>query len=71
VWSGVVVLKNHSMSTQAFLLDCFLQMAKLFTIAFSSDSQVPLKQFLMDNPLHIPPDATLSVECHSCQNCLA
>jgi hypothetical protein len=27
------------------------------TIAFSSDGQVPLKQFIMDNPLHIPPDA--------------
>jgi hypothetical protein len=49
------MLKNHSMSlTQAFLLDCFLQMAKLLTIAFSS---VPFKQFIMDNPLHIPPDA--------------
>jgi hypothetical protein len=30
VWSGIVMLKNHSMlSTQAFLLDCFLQMAKM------------------------------------------
>jgi hypothetical protein len=29
----------------------------LLTIAFSSDGQVPLKQFIMDNPLHIPPDA--------------
>jgi hypothetical protein len=29
----------------------------LLTIAFSSDDQVPLKQFIMDNPLHIPPDA--------------
>jgi hypothetical protein len=27
------------------------------TIAFSSDGQVPLKQFIMDNPLHIQPDA--------------
>jgi hypothetical protein len=52
------MLKNHSMSsTRAFLLDCFLQTAKLLTIAFSSDGQVPLKQFIMDNPLHIPPDA--------------
>jgi hypothetical protein len=58
VWSGVVMLKNHSVSsTWAFLLDCFLQTAKLLTVAFSSDGQVPLKQFLMDNPLHIPPDA--------------
>jgi hypothetical protein len=32
-------------------------MAKLLTIAFSGDCQVPLKQFVMDNPLHIPPDA--------------
>jgi hypothetical protein len=52
------MLKNHSMSsTRAFLLDCFLQTAKLLTTAFSSDGQVPLKQFIMDNPLHIPPDA--------------
>jgi hypothetical protein len=43
--------------TQAFLLDCFLQTEKLLTIAFSSDGLVPLKQFIMDNPLHIPPDA--------------
>jgi hypothetical protein len=71
VWSGVV-LKNHSMSsTRAFLLDCFLQTAKLLTIAFSSDGQVPLKQFIMDNPLHIPPDAAPSAECHSWKNCLA
>jgi hypothetical protein len=56
VWSGVVMLKNHSMSsTRAFLLECFLQTAKLLTIEFSSDGQVPLKQFIMDNPLHIPP----------------
>jgi hypothetical protein len=27
------------------------------TIAFSSDGEVPLKQFIMNNPLHIPPDA--------------
>jgi hypothetical protein len=27
------------------------------TIAFSNDGQVPLKQFIMDNPLHITPDA--------------
>jgi hypothetical protein len=29
----------------------------LLTIAFSSDGQVPLKQFIMDNPFHIPPNA--------------
>jgi hypothetical protein len=58
VWSGVVMLKNHSMSsTRAFLLDSFFQTAKLLTIAFSSDGLVPRKQFVMDNPLHIPPDA--------------
>jgi hypothetical protein len=58
VWSGVVMLNNHSMSsTLAFLLDFFLQTAKLLTIAFSSDGQVPLKQLIMDNSLHIPPDA--------------
>jgi hypothetical protein len=52
VWSGVVILKNHSMSlTWAFLLDFFLQTLKLLTIALSSDGQVPLMQF------HIPPDA--------------
>jgi hypothetical protein len=52
------MLKNHSMSsTWPFLLDYFLQTAKLLTIAFSSDGQVPLKQFIMDNSLHIPPDA--------------
>jgi hypothetical protein len=52
------MLKNHSVSsTRAFLLDCFLQTAKLLTIEFSSDGQVPLKQFIMDDPLHIPPDA--------------
>jgi hypothetical protein len=45
------------LSTQVFLLDCSLQTAKLLTIAFSSDGQVPLKQFIMDNPLHIPPNA--------------
>jgi hypothetical protein len=62
VWSGVVMLKHHSMpSTRAFLLDCFLQMAKLLTIAFSSDGQVPLKQFIMDNPLHIPPERGVSL----------
>jgi hypothetical protein len=44
-------------STRAILLDRFLQTAKLLTIAFSSDGEVPLKQFIMDNPLHIPPDA--------------
>jgi hypothetical protein len=28
VWSGIVMLKNHSMSsTQRFLLDCLLQTA--------------------------------------------
>jgi hypothetical protein len=43
------MLKNHSMSsTRAFLLDCFLQAAKLLTIAFSLDGQVPLKQFVME-----------------------
>jgi hypothetical protein len=43
VWSGVVMLKNHSMSsTRAFLLDCFLQPAMLFRRAFSSDGQVLL-----------------------------
>jgi hypothetical protein len=58
MWSGVVMLKNHSMlSALAFLLDCFLQTAKLLAVAFSSDGQVPLKQFIMGNPLHIPPDA--------------
>jgi hypothetical protein len=58
VWSGVVMLKNHSMSsTRACLLDCFLQTAKLLTIAFSSDGQISLRQFVMGNPLHIPPDA--------------
>jgi hypothetical protein len=63
VWSGVVMLKNHSMSsTRTFLLDCFLETAKLLTVAFSSDEQVPLKHFIMDNRLHIPPDA---------QHCLA
>jgi hypothetical protein len=29
----------------------------LLAIAFSSDGQVPLKQFIMVNPLHIPPAA--------------
>jgi hypothetical protein len=58
-------------STRAFLLDCFLQTAKLSTTAFSSDAQVPLKQFIINNPLHIPPDAAPSAECQSCQNCLA
>jgi hypothetical protein len=54
----VVMLKNHSMSSaRAFLLDCFLQTTKLLTTAFSSDGQVPLKQFITDNTLHIPPDA--------------
>jgi hypothetical protein len=43
-------------STRAFLLDCFLQTAKL-TIAFSCVGQAPLEQFIMDNPIHIPPDA--------------
>jgi hypothetical protein len=38
-----------------------LQTAKLLTIAFSSDVQVPLKQFIMDNPLHIPPDGRMAV----------
>jgi hypothetical protein len=58
VWSGVIMLKNHSMSsTRAFLLECFLQTAKLLTIAFNSDGQVSLKQFIMDNPLNILSDA--------------
>jgi hypothetical protein len=40
---GRFMLKDHSMSsTQAFLLNCFLQTAKLLTIAFSNDGQVPL-----------------------------
>jgi hypothetical protein len=43
-------------STWEFLLDCSLQMAKLLIIAFGSDGQVPLKQFIMDNLLHTPPD---------------
>jgi hypothetical protein len=52
VWLGVVMLKNHSMpSTWGGFLNCFLQMAKLLTIAFSIDGQVSLKQF------HIPRDA--------------
>jgi hypothetical protein len=47
VWSGVVMLNNQSMSsTRAFLLYCFLQTAKFLTIAFSSDGQGPLKQFI-------------------------
>jgi hypothetical protein len=51
VWSGVVMLKKHSMlSTWAFLLEFFLLTAKLLTVEFSSDGQVPLKQFFMDNP---------------------
>jgi hypothetical protein len=55
---GFVMLKNHSMlSTRAFLLDFFLQTAKLLPIAFSRDGEVSLKQFIIDNPLHIPPDA--------------
>jgi hypothetical protein len=63
VWSGVVMLKNHSMSsTLAFFLDCFLWTAKLLTIANSSDGQVPLKQFMLDDPLDVPPDV---------QHCLA
>jgi hypothetical protein len=49
-------------SILAFLLDCFLQTMTLLTIAFSSGGQVPLKQFIMDNPFHVPPDA---------QHCLA
>jgi hypothetical protein len=44
VWSGVVLLKNHSMSpTRASLLDFFLQTAKLLKTALSSDGQVPPK----------------------------
>jgi hypothetical protein len=57
VWSGVVMLKNHSMSsTLAFLLDCLLQTAKLLTIAFSSNGQVPHKPFVINITFHIPPD---------------
>jgi hypothetical protein len=52
------MLKDHFISsTWAFLLDCFLQTAKLLTIAFSSDGQVPLMQFIMDNSLQNPTDA--------------
>jgi hypothetical protein len=55
VWSGVVMLKNHSVSsTRAILVYFFLTSAKLLTIAFSSDGQVPLKQFIMDNPPPYP-----------------
>jgi hypothetical protein len=56
VWSSIVMLKNHSMSsTQAFFLDCFLQTVKLLIIAFTSDGQVSLKQFIMDNTHQMPP----------------
>jgi hypothetical protein len=43
------------------------------TAEFSSDVQVPLKRFIMDNPLYIPPDAQhcLARSGVSCQNCLA
>jgi hypothetical protein len=52
------MLKNHSMlSTRAFLLDRFLQTAKMLTIVLSSDGRFPSSSFIMDNPLHIPPDA--------------
>jgi hypothetical protein len=52
------MLMNHSMSsTRVFLLDCFLQTAKILTTAFIIDGQVPLKKLIMDNPFHIPPDA--------------
>jgi hypothetical protein len=72
VWSGVVMLKNNSMSsTRACLLDCLVQTAKLLTIAFNSDGQVSHKQLMMDNTLNIPPDTAPSAECHSCQNCPA
>jgi hypothetical protein len=58
VWSGVAMLNNHSMSsTRAFFLDRFLQTAKSLTMVFSSDVQVLFKQFIKDNPFHIPPDA--------------
>jgi hypothetical protein len=30
---------------------------EILTKAVSTDDQIPLKQFIMDNPLHIPPDA--------------
>jgi hypothetical protein len=52
------------LSARVFLLDCFLQTAKLLTVAFSSDSYFPLKQFIMDNPLHIPPDAQHGLPKH-------
>jgi hypothetical protein len=42
------MLKNRPMSTRAFLLDCFLQTAKMLTMAFSSDGQV--KQVIMAKP---------------------
>jgi hypothetical protein len=45
------------LSIRGFLLYFFIQTMKLLKIAFSSDGQVPLKQFIMDNPLHILPDA--------------
>jgi hypothetical protein len=45
-------------STREFLLDCFLQTAKLLTIAFSSDGQVPLKQFIIPSiSRQMPPRA--------------
>jgi hypothetical protein len=70
VWSGDVMLKNHSMSsTRTFLLDCLLQTAQLLAIAFSSDGQIPLKQFIMDNPSishQMHSMAAPSAGCHSC-----
>jgi hypothetical protein len=47
-------------SIQAFLLDCSLQTAKLLTTTFRSDGPVPLKQFIMDNPIHIAQNAAPS-----------
>jgi hypothetical protein len=44
-------------SNRASLLDCLLQTTKLLRVALNSDGQVQLKQFITDNPLHIPSDA--------------
>jgi hypothetical protein len=41
----------------------------LLTIAFSSDGQVPLNQFIMDKPFHILLDGWMAApraEFHSC-----
>jgi hypothetical protein len=72
VWSGCCHAEESlHVVDLCVLLDCFLQMAKLLTIAFSSDGRVPLMQFIMDNPLHISPDAAPSADCYSCQTYLA